>query len=124
MTEQQKQALDKLTVYLAQRDHSPLELRTKLAKRFELEDINFALNEANERGWMKPPEELSEQVARQLHEKCKGIVYINNYLKKKGLPEVYSDEDTEMQKALLLKESKLKGQSPKDYDDKTHLYFA
>lgn len=95
-------ALNKLMDYLARRDHSELELRQKLRLKFSAEDIDRALQTAKERGWMPAPEELSERVARQLGQKGKGLLYIQQYLKKKGLPAVAADEEAECEKCRKL----------------------
>ena len=72
---------------LARRDHSHLELRTKLqSKGFELDVIDEALCKAQENGWMLPPEELAERLKAQLDRKLKGARYIGRALEIKGLP--------------------------------------
>lgn len=98
--------------YLARRDHSEKELREKLRCFFEEEEIDEALAELNERGWILPPHELSEKVAGQLSKKNKGIYYINQYLQEKGLPPVERDASLEFEKAMEVCRQKL--QDPKD----------
>jgi regulatory protein len=46
-------------------------------------------------------------MANLLHRRNKGIRYINNYLQGKGLPEVNSDRDLELEKALALVKNKV-----------------
>ena len=55
-------ALDSLTRYLAQRDHSELELRQKLSRRYSRETIEKVLAEALARKWLCEPTELAERV--------------------------------------------------------------
>lgn len=86
-------AFNKLTDYLARRDHSDQELKTKLKRRFTSEAIESALEMAKENNWLKDPSDLAEMVARQLSQKGKGPLYINGYLRKKGLPPVSFDDE-------------------------------
>lgn len=103
----------KYAMYLfARRDHSEKELRERLEKnnKYQQETVEQVIKEAWENKWLIPPEELSERVARYLHEKFKGHIYINQYLRKKGLPEVELNEDLEIQKAQEIIERKYKNQ--------------
>lgn len=43
---------------------------------------------------------LAQRWADTLHGRNKGIEYINNYLREKGLPEVNPDYDLELEKAM------------------------
>jgi regulatory protein len=97
-------AENKLLALLAQRDHSEKELRTKL-KKYPVEDVNLAINKAKERNWLKPAEDLSYKVAAMLSQKGKGQLYIQNYLRQKGLPNIRMDEEEEFNKACRLIES-------------------
>lgn len=91
---------EKIMEYLAARDHSERELIRKLKRReYEMEEIRVAIDQVAEAGWLKPPEQLSEQVANSLSRKKKGISYINNYLRERGLPPVKPDFDNELRKA-------------------------
>ncbi|MCB0378571.1 MAG: RecX family transcriptional regulator [Bdellovibrionales bacterium] len=94
--------------YLARRDHSEKELREKLGERFPIEQVEEALEKIKERGWLIPPEELSEKVALSLHRKHKSHFYILNFLRKKGLPPVEKSEDLELEKAQHILQSKVK----------------
>lgn len=92
-------ATDKLMSYLAKRDHSELELREKLSRKFTSEEIDQAITSAKENNWLPSPEELTERVVLRLNEKKKGFLYISQYLKKKGLPPTERDFELECQKA-------------------------
>ncbi len=97
-----QQARNSLANYLARRDHSELELRQKLRRRYPETLIEKVIQEALERGWILPPEELAERVTQQLHRKKKGYLYIVRYLKVRGLPPAPADFETEIDKALEL----------------------
>ena len=97
--------------YLARRDHSEKELIEKLLKFYPIDEIEKTLKEVKERGWLLPPEELSQKVAESLGRKSKGHLYINNYLRQKGLPPVEFCPEQEFEKARQLIESKLKDPS-------------
>ena len=102
----------KIMEYIARRDHSEKELKNKLRRlkdyqerkkpRYSAEEIDGAIQWAWDNKWLKPGEELSESVARTLHNKKKGIRYINAYLTQKGLPHQPLDEEQEMSKAIKL----------------------
>lgn len=94
--------------YLARRDHSEKELYEKLKKTFEETEIREALQEIKERGWLIPEHELSEKVTQSLHRKNKGIHYIQQFLKKKGLPVTALDPEVEFEKALHLVKQRIK----------------
>ncbi len=94
--------------YLARRDHSVTELKEKLGRFFEETEIDETIEEMKSRGWILPPEELSQKVAKNLHQKSKGIYYINQYLQKKGLPPVDKDPTLEFDKAMEVCRLKLK----------------
>ena len=95
-------AQNKLMDYLARRDHSEKELREKLSKNFEVEEIDRAIQTAKDSGWMADPQELAEKVRDSLSTKGKGAAYIRQYLIKKGLPTVSFDEDLELEKGRKL----------------------
>ncbi len=102
-----KPAREKLMDYLARRDHSEMELRQKLMRNYEADEIQEALDEARESGWIIPAEDMAAKVARQLHGRRKGYFYICNYLRQKGLPKVPKEPEIELQKAREIAESKL-----------------
>ena len=89
--------------FLAKRNYSEKELRQKLARsyyQYNEDEINEAIQYAKDHNYLLPPEELSQRVALQLHQKNKGFLYINNYLREKGLPPINKDSDLEINKAL------------------------
>ena len=92
--------------YVARRDHSEKELRQKLRLRFSQDEIDQAIEFAKQKKWLASTDEellmFSCKVAEALHRKKKGIVYINHYLKKKGLPPIKKDLDRELEKARSL----------------------
>lgn len=101
---------NKLIDMLSRRDYSVKELRQKLSKKdFEIGIIERAIQLAQERRYIRPPEELSQMVFQQLLQRGKGRHYIQQYLKKRGLPpiEVF-DKDTELHKALEFARQKAK----------------
>ena len=104
--------IKKLMGYLATRDHSVKELRDKLSKNFSSEEIENAIDYANKSGFLIPPKELAEKIAKQLNSKGKGIRYINRYLYNKGLPEVKIDEELELLKARELIKKKFSKSEP------------
>lgn len=98
---------------LARRDHSEKELKQKLRDRFideegGLEAIEEALNFAKDNNWIGDPVALAQRMADMLHRRNKGIHYINNYLREKGLPSVDPDKNLELEKALAIVENKYK----------------
>lgn len=88
--------------YVAKRDHSEKELRTKLKPYCEPELIDQAIIWATEQNWLAAPEVLKQKFADQLHRRGKGIRSINQKLKAKGLPSTKSDFETEIVKARKL----------------------
>ena len=94
--------------FLARRDHSEKELIEKLSTHFPMEEIEPALEEIKQRGWLLPPEELAEKATQSLHRKNKGYLYIQNFLRQRGLPGTPKDPELEYEKALGLIASKSK----------------
>ncbi|MGZ3773833.1 MAG: regulatory protein RecX [Pseudobdellovibrionaceae bacterium] len=104
-------AKKKVMDLLARRDHSEKELREKLREKFSNEtDSNNAIEEAIEfakdNNWLGDPKDLALRIAETLHRRNKGIHYINNYLKEKGLPAVESDREFELEKAMSIVKNK------------------
>ena len=96
---------------IARRDHSEQELRTKLRETFSDQDggldaIEEAILYAKDNNWLGDPSALAYRLADMLHRRNKGIYYINNYLKEKGLPAVESDRAQELEKALAVIKNK------------------
>lgn len=119
MKHPRKDAVTKAMDYLAIRDHSAYELEKKLTqKEYTPEEIEKALSHVQERGWLLPPDELSERVAEQLHRKNKGYSYILQYLKEKRLPAVDKDYERELEKAQELLSKRFPGLSNPSFTDK------
>ena len=96
---------------LARRDHSEKEIRKKLQTRFSEEDdaqdiIDEAIDFAKDHRWLGDPTDLAYRMADMLHRRNKGIHYINNYLREKGLPSVDVDSQLELEKALAIIKNK------------------
>lgn len=128
------------------RDHSELELRKKLREYFRrniqyrkrlaqkqnreftedtpenqqeiAEAIDGAIEFARAQKWLGDENVLAEKMANVLHRKNKGIGYINNKLKEKGLPAVSIDRDLELEKALSLVKNKMSDFSDLTYEEK------
>ncbi len=112
-------ALDKIEAYLTRRDYSAFELEQRLKRaEYDTAEIAEALAVAFDRGWLLPPEELAEKVAKGLHQKGKSICYIDAYLKKLKLPTTKSNDEQEIAKALELVSKRLKWQAPFSYEQK------
>lgn len=101
-----KTARHRVMDLLARRDHSEKELRDKLSEKFEPAQVEDAISFARESGWLVANEVLVERFSAQMHRRNKGVRAINHKLKKIGLPGVKSDFDQELEKAVLLAESK------------------
>jgi regulatory protein len=117
-------AIDKLARYLARRDHSELELQEKLTRDFMPDTVGKALSCARERKWLSDPTELAERVAVNLGAKRKGQLYIQNYLRRKGLPVVKADEGQELNKARELVEMRFDRQLDFTLKQKAYRFLA
>lgn len=106
----QVSATKRMMDYIALRDHSEKELRTKLKKRFEPEEIDKAIDYGKTHGWIPDTAEgleaLSKKTASYLSRKGKGVRFINHNLHKKGLPSVKMNPEEELEKALMLVQTK------------------
>lgn len=110
----------------ARRDHSEKELRKKLREKLGKEDdtdeiINEAVDFAKEFNLLGNPTDLAHRLADMLHRRNKGIHYINNYLKEKGLPAVESDRNLELEKALSLVKNKYEEEHKFSREDKARI---
>lgn len=94
--------------YLARRDHSEKELVEKLLKHFPIDDVEEVVAEVKDRGWLLPPQELAEKVTQSLHRKNKGYLYIQHFLRQKGLPEIPKEPEIEYEKAQAIISAKAK----------------
>lgn len=118
-----KSALEKIVDYLSVRDHSEKEIRNKLTlKEYEADEIDEGVELAQEQGLMLEPEKLAENVSDQLNRKHKGILYINQYLKSKGLPCVHPDWELEVEKAKELTLKRIKKNPPYTIEEKQDIY--
>ncbi|MEC9283858.1 MAG: regulatory protein RecX [Bdellovibrionota bacterium] len=117
-----KSAFDKCIDFLAQRDHSELELREKLFDRsFTEEEIDLAIAELHERSYLLEPEALAQKVASAQARRGKGNRFIQNYLQKKGLPEHHIELNVEVEQAFDLIKRKEKCEPPFSYDMKVKI---
>jgi SOS response regulatory protein OraA/RecX len=107
---------------LARRGHSELELRQKLGRTYADDDVNEAIEFARESGWMTEPEELAERVAAELGRKKKGHLFINQFLKSKGLPLVAKDLDAEVERGREIAETRLGKPGPYSFDEKRKIH--
>ncbi len=115
-------ARNKMMDYLARRDHSEKELRKKLKDKFTPEEIDRAIAYGKTEGWIPNSEEgiqaLAEKTAATLRRKGKGTLYINNYLREKGLPRVAPNPSEELEKARELAHNKFSDISKMDRKEK------
>ncbi len=110
--------------FLSRCNYSEKELKQKLSRssyQYTQIEIDNSLKYAKDHGYLLPPDELSQRVALNLHQKNKGILYINNYLREKGLPSVDKDFGLENKKALEIIERRLSLSDRQN--DKTTLSF-
>lgn len=119
-------ARNKMMDYIARRDHSEKELRQKLRRaKYSPEEIEKAIEYGKSRKWIPDSEDLeanlSNRMAEGLHRKKKGILFINSYLSEKGLPEVQSNSEQELEKALNLVENKYRFSSDLSREEKDKL---
>jgi len=118
-------ARNKMMDYIARRDHSEKELRQKLRKNYTAEEIEIAITYGKEQSWIPNSEisiqALAEKTAEALHRKKKGILFINSYLKEKGLPEVEAHDELELEKAQELVKNKYLPSEPLDWQKKQKL---
>ncbi len=104
--EEYARARDRLTRYLALRDHSRFELRQKLLRRFSTTVVDRVLDEASNCGWLASDEAVAEQAVRMLERKGKSRRYIEGALRQKRLPLPPRDDAAEVRKVRDLVEKK------------------
>lgn len=106
----------KILDMVARRDHSPLEVRRKLAKSFTPEEVEAAIAWAIENRWLPDSEETLKAYAEKwrpgLDRRKKGIRWMNQKLGQLGLPKIEADPETELEKARALVQRKLGAQAP------------
>lgn len=100
------QALAALVRYQARRDHSQVELRTKLSRRYPKEAVEWAIEEAREKRWLMPEGELAARAAASLARRGRSHMEINLKLKRRGLPPQAKDRDAELEKGRALVQTK------------------
>lgn len=115
-------ALESLARYLAMRDHSETELRTKMGRRFESDVVEKAIELARERDWLLAPEKLAQKATEELRRRKKSHRYIQNTLRKRGLPATSRDSDGEMEKIRELLRSRFVEAGDLSYEEKAKAY--
>ncbi len=136
MSDQEKSRKNKMAAkrkvmdLVARRDHSEKELRQKLRDKFSNDEdskesleelIQEAIDYAKDNRWLGDPQEMAYRLADMLHRRNKGIYYINNYLREKGLPSVDKDQAQELEKALDLVHSKWGENSETSREEKARI---
>lgn len=114
-------ALDSLTRYLALRDHSRHELKTKLLRRFSPELVERLMTEAEDHGWLISEEQIAERLVLALERKQKSRRYIEVQLRKRRLPVPAANEDSEAEKIRHLVHRKF-GEGQLSFEDKAKAY--
>ncbi len=122
MTEDLSKAIEHLTRYLAARDHSEPELRTKLKRLFSPALIDQAIGYAKERNWLLAPEILAEKAAREFGRRKKSHRYIQGQLRRKGLPSTQCQGDEEIEKMRQLLKGKFGGDAILNDEEKAKAY--
>lgn len=106
----------KILDMVARRDHSPLEVRRKLAKSFTPDEVEAAIAWAIENRWLPDSEETlkaySEKWRPGLDRRKKGIRWMNQKLGQLGLPKIEADAETEVEKARALVQRRLGDRFP------------
>ena len=114
-------AYDRMVDLLSRRDHSILELKTKLKKAGHLpEEIESALETAHLHKWLPDETVLATREAGRLARAGKSPSQINSWLKKKGLPTkgiiIEEDEDESAYKAAMKSWSRLVSTAVRDVE--------
>lgn len=115
-------ALDRITRYLAARDHSRFELRQKLNRFFSEDVVAQVLAEAENRGWIASEETIATRAAAALGRKGKSQRYIESALKKRRLPVPERDTDAELEKIRQLVERKFGTAAELSFEDKAKAF--
>ena len=116
-------ALNALAGYLAARDHSRHELKTKLSRRFSESVIEQVLSEAEARNWLPAPEEIARRAALAWQRRHKSRRYIEGQLRKRQLPLPPRDaenENIERQNVRLLVEKKFGPPQELTFEERVH----
>jgi SOS response regulatory protein OraA/RecX len=110
--------IDRIAWYLGRRDHSERELRTKLARFGSVAEIDAAIDQARDRRWLLPPEELAAKIVDRLRRRNKSGAYIRGYLAQRGLPAPSLPSESEAPPALALLVKKFVAAGNWSWDDK------
>jgi regulatory protein len=114
-------ALDSVARFLAMRDHSQHELKTKLKRRFEEPLVEAVVAEAEARGWLIPEERIAENLVAALERRGKSFAYIQLQLRKRRLPVPAMNSENEIEKARQLLVKKF-GEEKLSYEDKAKAF--
>lgn len=117
-----QKALDSVAWYLGRRDHSELELRRKLKRRYTEGAIDRALSEAQNRGWLRAKEELAQLWTEQLGRRRRSHRYIRQFLQHRGLDGTPRDQEAEIAKCQSLLETKFHKTANFSPEEKTKAY--
>ena len=101
-----QKALHKMATLLAKKNYSEKELKEKLQRDFDPSTIEWALNYGRDQKWILPPKTHAQRVVHQLLIKKKGLHYICQYLRRKGLPQVEISQSLQKENAKDLVERK------------------
>lgn len=115
-------ARDRISRYLALRDHSRYELQQKLSRFFSEEIVARVLNEAESHGWIAPEEVIAERAAKALSRKCKSQRYIEGALRKRRLPIPPRDTENEIDKIRQLVERKFGPAAELSFEEKAKAF--
>lgn len=102
-------AFHRLASYLAARDHSLFELKSKLSRRFDEDTVQRVLSAAHERGWLTSDEKIAGQLIRALERRNKSWRYIELQLRKRRLPVPPKTSGSEQAAIQALLEKKFGG---------------
>lgn len=114
-------ALDHLTRYLALRDHSQYELKTKLLRAFDPELVERLMVEADENGWLVPEDQIAERLVLAFERRQKSRRYIEDQLKKRHLPIPQARAENEIETVRNLFERKF-GVKKLSWEERTKAY--
>ena len=107
---------------IARRDFSETELTTKLSQWYEDAAVKTAIQKAKDYNLIKSNEELAARWAESLNRRGKGALYIQQSLKKRGLPAVAANQDTEVEKCGDWIKKKWGDKSQLTYEERSKIY--
>lgn len=117
-----QRALDRISRYLALRDHSRFELKTKLSRHFDAKIVESVLAEAEERGWVASEEDIAARAALSYRRSLKSRRYIEGQLRKKRLPVPPRDDEAEVEAIRALVERKFGTSSGFSFEERSKVY--